>query len=89
MTNHIKEAAAELDVAEHYTKYEMVAESHMESAKTHALIAIAQQLRIMNLINSGIGVTKVRTNDDGSISVAGRMPLTPDVAEALGIKEEQ
>jgi hypothetical protein len=76
MTNHIEEAIAELGVAEHYTKYEMVAESHMESAKAHALIAIAQQLRIINLIGMGLAYTP-----DGTPNI--------DVAEALGIKEEK
>jgi hypothetical protein len=91
MTNHIEEAAAELDVAEHYTKYEMVVESHMESAKAHALIAIAQQLRIINLIKMNKVVVREGTRIGPSFYIPGDKPdhLRPDVVEALGIKEEK
>ena len=91
MTNHIEEAIAELGVAGHYTKYEMVAESHMESAKTHALIAIAQQLRIMNLIKMNKVVVREGAQIGPLLYMPGNKPdyLRPDVAEALGIKEEK
>jgi hypothetical protein len=91
MTNHIEEAISELDASEHLTGYEKLAACHMDSAQTHALIAIAEQLRIINLIKMNKVVVREGAQIGPLLYMPGNKPdyLRPDVAEALGIKEEK
>lgn len=67
-----------------------------DEAKVHALIAIAEQLRIANLIALATSDLKldgvaIETLEDMDHTIMGSFEmgsLKPDIAEALGIKEE-
>lgn len=104
MTNHIKEALTALSELETLTKNAPNGIKHSydiaDKAQTHALLAIAEQLRIMNLIKLGKQEIVLGHHiEEGVISDAtGVHPysdtvtdrgLRPDVVEALGIKEEK
>lgn len=91
MTNHIEEAIAEQDITEKYPTYGGIHKKHVNDARNHALIAIAEQLRIMNLIKMDEVVVREGAQIGPLLYMPGNKPdyLRPDVAEALGIKEEK
>ena len=90
MTNHIEQAKEALSDISH-DELRGIVEGEIELAKANALIAIAEQLRIANLIglnqearvNSPVARSLYQVDDSqfGSM-VKG---LQPDIAEALGI----
>ena len=92
MTNHIEQALASLKpLFKHHTISVAEGNAQLQLAQAHALIAIAEQLRIANLIglnqearvNSPVARSLYQVDDSqfGSM-VKG---LQPDIAEALGI----
>lgn len=95
MTNHIKEALTALSELETLTKNAPNGIKHSydiaDKAQTHALLAIAEQLRIMNLIKMDEVVVREGAQIGPLLYMPGNKPdhLRPDVAEALGIKEEK
>lgn len=90
MTNYIEQAKEALSDISH-DELRGIVEGEIELAKANALIAIAEQLRIANLIglnqearvNSPAGRSLYQVDDSqfGSM-VKG---LQPDIADALGI----
>ncbi len=87
--NHQTEAAKLIEQVKDYGEVGSESDLNVSLAQAHAILAVAEQLRIGNLIALG----DPHHLHDGSVPTATEWmdledcPLLPEIAEALGIEQ--
>ena len=89
--NHQKDAAKIIEQVENYGEVGSESDLNVSIAQTHAILAVAEQLRVGNLISVGQLAQSAGVGDSGFIEDAGtdafdRMTMG-DFWQALGIEQ--